>query len=236
MFSGVVEALGHIVSVEPRGNGRTLRIRSALPVAPAGEAGVGRRDRERIGLGDSVAVNGACLTVEAVAPPDTFTVAAGAETLSATTTGALRPGDPVHLERALRVGDRLDGHLVAGHVDGVGTLLAREPAAESLVLWVEAPAALGRYIAVKGSICIDGVSLTVNELDGRKLRVNIVPWTARETRLGALRAGDPVNLEVDLLARYLERLLAPAPAAEPTPGLGWDHLAALGYGRSGRGG
>ena len=108
MFSGIIESIGTVVMVSPRGNGRTLVIRSDLPVAPAGEAGVGRPDRERVGLGDSIACNGVCLTVEAVAPPDRFTVAAGAETIARTTAGSLRVGDTVHLERALRLGDRMD--------------------------------------------------------------------------------------------------------------------------------
>ena len=229
MFSGIIESIGTVVMVSPRGNGRTLVIRSDLPVAPAGEAGVGRPDRERVGLGDSIACNGVCLTVEAVAPPDRFTVAAGAETIARTTAGSLRVGDTVHLERALRLGDRLDGHLVAGHVDGLGVVHGIERARESVVIDVDAPSDLVRYLAEKGSITIDGVSLTVNAVSGRRFRVGVVPYTADETRLGALRAGSKVNLEVDLIARYVERLLEPTPDDR---GLSAARMRALGYGRS----
>ncbi len=229
MFSGIIEDTGVLVGVRPQGAGRMLEIETRLPVAPAGAAGVGRPDRERIGLGDSIAVLGACLTVEAVSPPNRFTVVAGAETVERTVIGALQPGARLHLERALRLGDRLDGHLVAGHVDGVGRVVSLAKAQESWVLWVEAPEALSRYVAEKGSIAIDGVSLTVNEVDGARFRVNIIPYTAVETRLGLLRPGDRVNLEADLIARYLERLLAgrtDAPAASLTA----DRLVALGFG------
>ena len=229
MFSGIIETIGTVVSVAPRGNGRTLVIRSALPVAPAGEAGVGRADRERVGLGDSIACNGVCLTVEAVSPPDRFTVAAGAETLARTTAGALRVGDALHLERALRLGDRLDGHIVAGHVDGLGTVHRIQRARESVVIELDAPVALSRYLAEKGSITVDGVSLTVNRVEGRRFRVGVVPYTADETRLGGLRPGDAVNLEVDLIARYVERLLEPP---EDATGLSAARMRALGYGRA----
>jgi riboflavin synthase len=138
-------------------------------------------------------------------------------------------GARLHLERALRLGDRLDGHLVAGHVDGVGRVVSLAKAQESWVLWVEAPEALSRYVAEKGSIAIDGVSLTVNEVDGARFRVNIIPYTAVETRLGLLRPGDRVNLEADLIARYLERLLA-GRADAPAASLTADRLVALGFG------
>jgi riboflavin synthase len=229
MFSGIVETLGTVVSVSPRGNGRTLVIRSALPVAPAGQAGVGKADRERVGLGDSIACNGVCLTVEAVSPPDRFTVAAGAETLARTTTGGLRVGDTLHLERALRLGDRLDGHIVAGHVDGLGVVHGVKRQRESVVIHIDAPPELARYLAEKGSITVDGVSLTVNEVEGRRFRVGVVPYTADETRLGSLRPGGHVNLEVDLIARYVERLLDPSTSS---PGLSAARMRALGYGRS----
>lgn len=229
MFSGIVETLGTVVSVAPRGNGRTLVIRSSLPVAAEGEAGVGRPDRERIGLGDSVACNGVCLTVEAVSPPDCFTVAAAAETIAATTTGRLKVGDRLHIERALRLGDRIDGHLVAGHVDGLGTVHAVRRQRESVVIEVDAPSALARYLARKGSVTLDGVSLTINGVEGARFRVNVVPYTADETRLGSLKSGAAVNVEVDLIARYVERLLDP----ESSVGrLDAARMRALGYGRS----
>jgi len=241
MFSGIIEDLGEIVEMRPRGNGRTLVIRTTIPVAPAGEAGVGTADRERVGLGDSIAVMGACLSVEAVQPPDRFTVAAGAETLRLTSLGARKVGDPVHLERSLRLGDRLDGHLVSGHVDGLGHLEEIRQEQESWVLWVRCPSELARYVTVKGSIAVDGVSLTVNELrpsgsggstGAVSFRINIIPFTVQHTTLGRLRVGQAVNLEVDQVARYLERLVG---GGGPAPGgLSIERLAELGYGPTGR--
>jgi riboflavin synthase len=230
MFSGIVEQLGEIISVTPRGRGRTLRVRSPLSVSP--EAGVGRADRERVGLGDSIAVMGVCLTVEAIEPPSTFTLAAGAETLEKTIIGELSAGDRVHLERALRVGDRLDGHMVQGHVDGVGHVQSMRQDRESWILWLQPPAALMRYIATKGSIAINGVSLTVNEVVGETCRINVVPFTIAETLLGELSAGSPVNIEVDMIARYLERLLQGGAGDGPEAGkLTFERLAELGYRR-----
>lgn len=194
MFTGIIEDVGTLVRVTPEGGGRRLGIRTAMPLG-------------EVRIGDSIAVRGACLTVERHAG-DVFEVVAGQETLAATTVGALREGSRVHLERALQLGARLDGHLVQGHVDGVGRVIRSEDARESWVLWVDVGAELAPYVATKGSICLDGVSLTVNEVDGSAARVNIIPHTARETCLGDLRPGDRVNVEVDLLARYVARLLA----------------------------
>ncbi|MFT5679726.1 MAG: riboflavin synthase [Myxococcota bacterium] len=230
MFSGIVEQLGEIISVTPRGRGKTLRIRSALPVSA--EAGVGSADREQIGLGDSIAVMGVCLTVEAIEPPHAFTLVAGAETLATTIIGGLSPGDRVHLERALRVGDRLDGHMVQGHVDGVGRVQSMSEDRESWILWLAPPAELMRYIATKGSIAINGVSLTVNEVLGETCRINVVPFTIAETLLGELSTGGSVNIEVDMIARYLERLLVARGGAGEDPGkLSFERLAQLGYRR-----
>lgn len=227
MFSGIIEQLGEVISVTPRGRGRTLRIRS--PIAVSETAGVGQADRERIGLGDSIAVMGVCLTVEAIERPSTFTLAAGAETLDKTIIGHLSAGDRVHLERALRVGDRLDGHLVQGHVDGVGYVRSMTQERESWILWLEPPASLMRYIATKGSIAINGVSLTVNEVLGESCRINVVPYTIEETLLGTLSTGSPVNIEVDMIARYLERLLSGGGASSGR--LTFERLAELGYRR-----
>jgi len=228
MFSGIVEQIGTVTAVTPRGRGHTLQIRSPLTVSA--EAGVGRPDRERIGLGDSIAVMGVCLTVEAISPPHTFTLAAGAETLQTTIIGDLSPGDSVHLERALRVGDRLDGHMVQGHVDGVGIVRSMRQERESWILWLEPPAELMRYIATKGSIAINGVSLTVNEVVGQTCRINVVPYTVEETLLGTLASGGSVNIEVDMIARYLERLLA-GRGADDSGTLTFERLAELGYKR-----
>ncbi len=230
MFSGIVEQLGEIISVTPRGRGKTLRIRSALPVSA--EAGVGSADREQVGLGDSIAVMGVCLTVEAIEAPATFTLAAGAETLEKTIIGGLSAGDRVHLERALRVGDRLDGHMVQGHVDGVGIVQSMTQERESWILWLQPPPELMRYIATKGSIAISGVSLTVNEVLGDTCRINVVPFTISETLLGELSVGSRVNIEVDMIARYLERLLsARAGGGDDSGKLTFERLAQLGYRR-----
>lgn len=230
MFSGIVEDLGVLVSATPRGAGRTLVIRTRLPVDTASDLR-GEGTRPGLRLGDSVAVNGACLTVEALSRPDQFTVSCGRETLERTTLGRARPGDRLHLERALRLGDRLDGHLVSGHVDGIGSVLSVEHQQESIVVWVEVPAELASFVAEKGSICLDGTSLTVNEVRQRALRVNLIPYTADATTLASRRPGDSLNVEVDLIARYVARLLEPV-LGEPSAqagGLTREKLAALGF-------
>jgi riboflavin synthase len=211
MFTGLVEDIGTVVAVSPKGNGRLLTLRTAIPLSD-------------VALGASIAVNGVCLTAEGFSG-DTFTVTAGKETLDVTTVGGLKKGRRVNLERALRVGDRLGGHLVQGHVDGVGQVKTVTRDRESLVVWVDVPKPLRRYVAVKGSITVDGVSLTVNELSGGAFRVNLIPHTVGETTLGERGPGNPVNLEVDLLARYVERLLA-----EPGESLTFERLRDLGYG------
>ena len=224
MFSGIIETLGTVKKITPSGQGQRLLIQSSLLVSP--DAGVGKADRSRVGLGDSIAINGACLTVERIEGPDLFEVTCGAESLSKTTLGMLKIGQLVHLERALRMGDRLDGHLVQGHVDGVADVISCERAQESVIIWLHCPMELVRYIAVKGSVTLAGVSLTVNEIEGSRFRVNVVPYTADETLLGRLGSGMRVNLEVDVLARYVERLL------HPESGLTFSRLSELGYGRS----
>lgn len=212
MFTGLVEDTGRVVSTAPRGNGIELTIHTAIPLGD-------------VAIGDSIAVDGCCLTVESTAG-EQFTATAGQETLKLTTIGGIGPGSRVHLERAMRVGDRLGGHWVQGHVDGVGRLGRQSVERESTVLWFELPADLARYVAAKGSICVDGVSLTVNEIDGLRFRVNIVPHTTEVTHLGDLKAGDPVNIEVDILAKYVERLLAPGDTHE---GLTAEKLRDAGY-------
>ena len=208
MFSGIIEQIGVVKKFTPLGRGYQLKISSPLIVGEKGTSGVGTPDRERIGLGDSIAVMGVCLTVEKLHPPSSFTLSCGIETISKTTLRKLTVGDSVHLERATRVGDRLDGHLVQGHVDGIGNVISMNLANESWILWVEAPIGLSKYIATKGSITIDGVSLTVNEVRGACFRVNVVPYTATETLLSKLKPGSEVNLEVDIIARYVESLLS----------------------------
>lgn len=194
MFTGLIEAQGRIVSTETVGGDRRMVFE-----APGYLAGVN--------LGDSISVNGICLTAAAL-DGDRFTADLSAETLSLTTAGFWKPGRGVNLERALSLQKPLGGHLVSGHVDGIGRLLQKHEDARSWRMIFEAPVDLSRYIAGKGSICIDGVSLTVNEVEGQRFGVNIIPHTLEHTTLGTLASGDPVNLEVDLIARYLERLLA----------------------------
>ena len=222
MFSGIVADLGTIMAITPRGNGCTLEIRTGFPVGGT----------DGIALGDSIAHNGICLTAETLIAPDRFTVAAGKETLDCTTLGCFGVGDRLHLERALLVNARLDGHMVSGHVDGVGIVASTTQEAESFVLWIDAPADLARYIAKKGSITVDGVSLTVNEVGKTRFRVNIVPFTAEHTTLCRHAPGEGVNLEVDLIARYLERILGVDKSA--AGGMTRERLAALGF--KGRGG
>ena len=227
MFSGIVTCLGEITSMVPEGAGYRLWISSSLVVAPVGEAGIGTADRERVGLGDSIACNGVCLTVDRLAPPDRFSVVCGLETWKTTALSQLSEGEKLHLERALLVGDRLDGHIVQGHVDGVAEIISNQKEEESWVLWLSLPEELGRYCAQKGSITINGVSLTINELYGDTVRVNIVPFTAEETLISQLRSGHSVNIEVDVLARYVERLLWGE--KESKSKLSFSKLAEMGY-------
>jgi riboflavin synthase len=193
MFTGLVEDTGTIVSVLPEQGGRRLLIRTRIPLS-------------EVRIGDSIAVDGACLTAERLAG-DCFEVVAGRETLGLTTLGEVRAGRRVHLERALRLGDRLGGHLVQGHVDGTARVLRSHAQGESWILWIELPPGLSKYVVRKGSLTVDGVSLTVNEVVGDTCRMNLIPHTVSVTRLGELRPGDAVNVETDLLARYVERLM-----------------------------
>jgi len=193
MFTGLVEGVGEIVALTPMAQGLRLRVKTSFP---AGE----------LSLGESVAVAGACLTVTALAPPRAdFEVSP--ETLAHTTFPLKKPGDRVNLERALRLGDRLGGHLVTGHVDGVGVVRGLRPGPAHLGLTVEMPPRLARLVIQKGSIAVDGVSLTVNTCKGAAFTVNLIPFTARETTLAALKVGDRVNLETDIIGKYVARLL-----------------------------
>ena len=213
MFTGLVEDLGTIVEVRPRGNGLEIAIRTQIPLA-------------EVAIGDSIAVNGVCLTTERC-EGDRFVAVAGRETLQKTALGSVRTGERVHLERAMQLGGRLGGHLVQGHVDGIGRVERVEDAGESWVIWISVPPELARYIASKGSITIDGVSLTVNEVDGNRFRVNIVPHTLTVTRLGRMGPGAAVNLEVDVISKYVERLLGER--SGHGPGLTLETLAANGF-------
>jgi len=202
MFTGIIEILGRLEELTPRGGDVRLHVDA------------GGMDLSDTQLGDSIAVNGVCLTVTDLAASG-FAADVSRESLEVTTLGDLGPGDPLNLERALALGDRLGGHMVSGHVDGVGAVAAMEPDARSTRVRFRAPDALARYIAAKGSITIDGTSLTVNRVDGAEFEVNIIPHTWERTRFSVYAIGTRVNLEVDLIARYLERLMLGDRAAEP---------------------
>jgi riboflavin synthase len=193
MFTGIITDLGRVRSV---GQGAMTRLEISTKY-PA----------ENIAIGASIACSGACLSV-VERGPGWFAVEASAETLSKTTLGDWRVGFAANLERPLKLGDELGGHLVLGHVDGVGTLIERAPDGGSIRLTFEAPADLARFIAPKGSIAIDGVSMTVNEVSGRRFGVNVIPITQRETTLAEIAVGGRVNLEIDMMARYVARLMA----------------------------
>ncbi len=194
MFTGLITGVGALASREDRGGDARLRIAAGtLPF-------------DEVALGESIACNGVCLTVVEFDAKQ-FAVDASNETLSLTTLGALAIGAPINLERALRAGDRLGGHLVSGHVDGVGQVLAIEPDARAQRWRFAAPVSLMKYIAQKGSICVDGVSLTVNAVDEEGFEVALIPHTVAHTAFGATAVGDAVNLEIDLVARYVERLV-----------------------------
>jgi riboflavin synthase len=198
MFTGIVQEIGSIRRVEARGAAGGIAD-SRIEVTFAAMA------RDRLNLGDSVCVDGVCLTVAAL-DAASFHADVSGETLRVTTLGTKAAGSRVNLEPALRAGDSLGGHWVSGHVDGVAEVLATAPEARSLRVDFAAPAPLARYIARKGSVTLDGVSLTVNEVDGVRFSVNLIPHTLEVTTLGALAKGVRVNLEIDLLARYVERL------------------------------
>lgn len=199
MFTGIVTALGSVREVQPIGAGHDLRL--VIGVSPDFLAAP-----MPAAVGASIACSGVCLTVVALGG-DSFSVDASAETLSKTTAGGWRAGSRINLERALRLGDELGGHLVSGHVDGVAEVLSATPENASVRWRFRAPAALAAFVAPKGSVALDGVSLTVNEVDGAEFGVNIIPHTASVTTFGTLQPGDRVNLEVDTLARYVSRML-----------------------------
>jgi len=192
MFTGIISDVGRVRAVTPGGD-------TAFTIATAYDTG-------EIAIGASIACSGVCLTVVQKGE-GWFSVQASAETLSHTTLGRWREGSPVNLERALKLGDELGGHILSGHVDAVAEIVSRRPEGESLRFVFEAPAAIEKAIAPKGSVALDGVSLTVNEVQGRRFGVNIIPHTQAQTTFGAAQPGDGVNLEIDVLARYVARLL-----------------------------
>jgi riboflavin synthase len=211
MFTGLVEGLGKIARLQPKGQDAALWINPPWPLSECA-------------LGESVAVNGACLTVTEVADAG-FAADVSAETLSRTTLGRLQNGAAVNLERALRLGDRLGGHLVSGHVDCMGQVRDIRRLGSSLRLKVGIEAAYMRLVAEKGSVSIDGVSLTVNQVEGACFYVNIIPHTAVQTTLSLVKTGECVNIETDLIAKYLEKLAAPGRADS----ISLEELARMGY-------
>jgi riboflavin synthase len=198
MFTGIVTALGTVREVQPIGGGHDLRL--VIGTSPAFLA-----EPTPAALGASIACSGVCLTVVHLAA-DAFAVDCSAETVAKTTLGGWKPGARINLERALRLGDELGGHLVAGHVDGVGQVVSATPENASVRWRFRVPHAIAPFIAPKGSVAIDGVSLTVNEVDGEVFGVNIIPHTASVTTFGTLQPGDKVNIEADMMARYVARL------------------------------
>jgi riboflavin synthase len=220
MFTGIVQAIGKLVASENRNGDKRLRIHTA------------DLDLSDVILGDSIATNGVCLTVIEL-PGDGFWADVSVETLNHTTLGTLKNGSAVNLEKALRASDRLGGHIVSGHVDGVGDIISIHQDARSIRYRLRAPAELAKYIAHKGSVCVDGVSLTVNAVHGAEFELNIVPHTQQKTLFGEYKNGTRVNLEVDVIARYLERLLLGSQASADTTntGLTLGFLAENGFAR-----
>ncbi|MDO8721301.1 MAG: riboflavin synthase [Syntrophales bacterium] len=195
MFTGIIQGMGAVRRMTKKGEDALLLI-----VAPL--------ELEDVKIGDSVAVNGACLTVTAKSSHD-FTADVSAETLKRTNLRALKTGDRVNLEKALRMSDFLSGHIVLGHVDGMGTIREKNVKSQSIIFGVEVEGALSRYVVEKGSITIDGISLTVNSYEKNRFYVNVIPHTAQVTTLGIRKVGDGVNIETDILGKYVEKFLNP---------------------------
>jgi riboflavin synthase len=192
MFTGIITDVGRVSAVEARGD---LRLRIACGYA-----------MDSVDLGASIACSGVCLTVVDKGP-DWFAVDVSAETLSRTAEGLWATGAPLNLERSLKLGDELGGHIVTGHVDGIGHVVAAEPSGDSLKLTIEAPDAVAPFIAAKGSIALDGVSLTVNAVEGNRFTINLIPHTQQQTSFADMPVGRPLNIEIDILARYIGRML-----------------------------
>ena len=214
MFTGLIEDLGRVRELRRSGDSARLTVATSIPT------------RELI-LGESIAVNGVCLTVVTIGR-DAFTADVSPETLACSTLGKLVNGSRVNLERALRLGDRLGGHLVSGHIDGVGEVLGRVLDANAVRFPLRAPAALSRYIVGKGSVAVDGISLTVNVSHGDRFELAIIPHTLEMTTLAERQVGSQVNLEVDIIGKYVERLLG-FRESENAPGLGLETLAKHGF-------
>ena len=201
MFTGIISAIGELAELEPRGGDARLSINAG---------GLSMSD---VQLGDSIACNGTCLTAVELTE-NGFVADVSVETLTLTTTGNLKPGNRINIEKAMQASDRFGGHIVSGHVDGIGEVVSLHEDARSWRFRIRAPRELAKYVAHKGSITVDGTSLTVNHVDGAEFELNIVPHTMTHTIMGDYQVGSKVNLEVDLVARYLERLLLGDKAAD----------------------
>ncbi len=195
MFTGIIESLGSVLAIDQQGEDFALKVDCAT------------LDMSDVKIGDSIAVNGVCLTATQLSG-QSFSADVSMETIRHSSLGQLKAGDPVNLEKALTPSSRLGGHLVSGHVDGLGEIVESYADARAVRFVIQAPAELAKYIAAKGSICVDGISLTVNDVDGAKFVLNVIPHTAEQTTASDWKPGVKVNLEVDVIARYLERLLS----------------------------
>jgi len=217
MFTGIIEGLGTVTAVRPSGAGRRLAIAAGF-------------DLTGTKVGDSIAVSGACLTAVAIAGRQ-FEVDVSPETLARTTLGSVRVGERVNLERALRLSDRIDGHLVSGHTDGTGAIDSREAMGNAVIVTVAVAASLTRYMIIKGSVAVDGVSLTINRLETDRFGVSIIPHTAALTTIGFKQKGERVNIEVDMIGKYVEKFLTTQPdrSATPASGVSLELLAKKGY-------
>jgi riboflavin synthase len=220
MFTGIIEGMGIICGIRPAESGKRLIVEADFPL-----------DGSKVG--DSIAVSGACLTAVRIYGRR-FEADLSPETLAKSTFNAARVGDRVNLERAMRLSDRLDGHLVTGHVDGVGTLRGRETTGNSLMLTIDVPSALVRYMILKGSLAVDGISLTLNAVSENRVSVTVIPHTAAVTTVGVKAPGAPVNLEVDLIGKYVERFLFGKTAGQHVPppggsGIDMEFLARTGF-------
>jgi len=217
MFTGIIQSVGEITAIEAKGDDARIRVLT------------NKLDLADVQLGDSIAVNGVCLTAVEL-PGDGFWADVSGETLSVTTFKSLSVGTKANLEKAITPSTRLGGHLVSGHVDGIGKVVERYDDGRSVRFHIQAPDDMAKYIAEKGSVCVDGISLTVNAVKGAVFELNIVPHTLQETTMGQFKVGTEVNLEVDIIARYLERLILGDKAADvKTSGISMDMLSEYGY-------
>jgi len=217
MFTGIIEGLGRVAAIRSSGQGKRLTVEADFDLAG-------------IKVGDSIAVSGACLTAVQIAARR-FEVDVSPETLARTTLGAARVGERVNLERSLRLSDRIDGHLVSGHIDDTGVIDGREAAGNAVIVAVAVPAELTRYMILKGSVAVDGISLTINSLEPDRFTVSIIPHTAGLTTIGFKREGERVNIETDMIGKYVEKFIsAKQDHPGPTPsGVTVDLLAKAGY-------